>query len=103
MTAVCHSRYPGQARPAARLNCQDRNGPGGGRGQLGYPERQQIGRSTHCDQHPVPARQCHGPHDGNAEQHLTDCEQDRQPIDVHHSEDDLVTSTLLTGARTAPQ
>jgi hypothetical protein len=46
--------------------------------------------------------QCHGPHHGNAEQHVTDYEQDRrQSIDDHHAEDDLVTSTLLPAARTA--
>src|SRR4029450_1769582 len=38
----------------------------------------------------------HGPHHGNAEQHVTDHEQDRrQSIGDHHTWDDLVMSTLV--------
>jgi hypothetical protein len=52
-------------------------------------------RPAHCDR---------SPDHGNAEQHITDREQDRrQSIDDHHAEDDLVTSTLLPAARTASQ
>jgi hypothetical protein len=96
------------ARPA-KANAEthtskDRDRPRGGGNQPSYPETQQICRSTQRNQHTGPVRQCRGPHRGNAEQHITDHEQDRrQSIDDHHAEDDLVTSTLLPAARTGPQ
>jgi hypothetical protein len=56
-----------------------------GQDKLGYPETQQVGRSAHRDQQAGPAMQCRGPDHGNAEQDVTDHEQDRrQPIDDHH-------------------
>jgi hypothetical protein len=44
-----------------------------------------MGQSAHPDQHSGPARQWHGPDHGDAEQGVTDHEQDRrQPIYDHH-------------------
>jgi hypothetical protein len=64
--------------------------------QLSYPETNQMGRSADGDQHTSPARHCRSPDHGNTEQHVTDHEQDRrQSIGGHHTEDDLVMSTLV--------
>jgi hypothetical protein len=66
-------------------SAQDRDRPRGGRDQLSYPETKQMRRGAHSDQHAGPARQCHNLDHGDAEQDVTDHEQDcRQPIDDHH-------------------
>jgi hypothetical protein len=75
---------------------ENRDRPGGGRDKLSYPETQQMRLSAHRDQHAGPARQCRGPDHGDAEQDVTDHEQDcRHPIDDYHGVEAFLMERLL--------
>ena len=92
-----------QTRAKTRA-AQNRDGPRGRGDELRYPETNQMGRSSHSDQHTGPARQRRNSDHGKAEQHIADHEQDcRQPLTITTGEYWLMESNTAGDCLPRPE